>query len=134
MCVVPVFATGFECLVRAKEEDEGEAVAFVLFGYMRHAGIDTPAINRIAYLRAVGCDIMLCGLGDLVSKTEMATHVVVGFAKLVVCEETTEGIIECVDGSLKRCGVIEEDVLVLVQTICDGDRAHGFLVACAIAA
>ena len=101
---------------------------------MCHAGIDTPAINGIAYLRAVGCDIMLCGLSDLVSKTEMATHVVVGFTKLIVCEETTEGIIECADGLLKRCGVIEEDVLVLVQTICDGDSVHGFLVACGIAA
>ena len=101
---------------------------------MCHAGIDAPAIDRVAYLRAVGCDIMLSGLGDLVSKTEMATHVVVGFAELVVCEETTEGVIECVDGLLKRCGVIEEDVLVLVQTICDGDSVCGFLVACGIAA
>jgi hypothetical protein len=57
---------------------------------------------------------MLCGLSDLVSKTEMATHVVVGFAKLVVCEETPKGIVECVDGLLKRCGVIVEDVHVLV--------------------
>ena len=134
MCIVPVFATGFECLVRAKEEDEGEAVALVLFGYMRQAGIDTPAINRIAYLRAVGCDIMLCGLSDLVSKTEMATHVVVGFAELVVCEETTEGVIECVDGLLKRCGVVVEGVHVLIKTISNSDSVHGFLVACGIAA
>ena len=134
MRVVPVFATGFECLVRAEEEDEGEAVTLVLFADMCQAGIDTPTINRIAYLRAVGCDIMLSGLGDLVSKTEMAPDVVVGFAELVVCEETTEGVVECVDGLLKRCGVVIEGVLMLIKTISNSDSVHGFLVARGIAA
>ena len=81
---------------------------------MCHAGIDAPAIDRVAYLRAVGCDIMLCCLSDLVSKTEMAPHVVVGFAELVVCEETPKGVVERADGLLKCCGVFVEDVLVLV--------------------
>ena len=132
MRVIPVFATFVEGAVGAEEEDEGEGVALVLFGYVRQAGIDTPAINRIAYLRAVGCDIMLSGLSDLVSKTEMAPHVVVGFAELVVCEESAERIIKCADDLLKCCGVFVEDVLVLIKTISNSDSVHGFLVACGI--
>ena len=111
---VPVFTTGFERLVGTNEEDEGKAVTLVLFADMRQAGVDAPAIDRIVYLRAVSSDIMLCSLGDLVIKTEMAAHVVVGFAELVVCEESAERIIECADSLLKRCGVVKEGVLVLV--------------------
>ena len=77
---------------------------------------------------------MFCGLGDLVIKTEVAPHVVVGFAELVVCEETTERIIECADGLLKRYGVVVEGVLGLIQTICDCDSGVCFLVASAIIA
>ena len=135
MRVVPVFATFVEGAVGAEEEDEGERVALVLFGYMRHAGVDTPAIiDRVIYLRAVGCDIVRCGLGDMVVKTEMSPHVVVGFAELVVCKEFAERGVERADGLLKRCGVIEEDVLVLVQTICDGDGGMRFLPASGVVA
>ena len=134
MRVVPVFATLVEGTIGAKEEDESEAVALVLFGYMCHAGIDTPAINRIAYLRAIGSDIMHSCLGYLVSKTEIATHVVVGFAELVVCEETTKGVVERADGLLKCCGVVIEGVLVLVQTICDSDSDVCLLVTSRVAA
>ena len=123
MRVVPVFATGFECLVRAKEEDEGEAVAFVLFADMCQTGVDTPAINRIVYLCAIGSDIMHSCLGNLTSKTEMASHVVVRFAKLVVCEETTERVVECADSLLKRCGIIVENMLVLIKTISNSDSS-----------
>ena len=134
MRIVPVFATFVEGAVGAEEEGKGETVALVLLGYMRQAGIDTPTINRIAYLRAVGCDIMLSGLGDLIVKTEMTPDVVVGFAELVVCEETTEGVVECADSLLKRCSIGIEEVFVFVQTICDSDRVCGFLVAWGIAA
>ena len=133
MRVVPVFATFVEGAVGAEEEDEGERVALVLFGYMRHAGVDTPAIYRIVYLRAVGSDIVRCGLGDLVVKTEMAADVVVGFAELVVCKESAERGVERADGLLKRCGVGIEQVFVLVQTICDSDSGLRFLVAGGVA-
>ena len=134
MCVVPVPTASFECLVGTNEEDEGEAVALVLFADMRQAGVDTPAIDRIVYLRAVSSDIMLCSLGDLVVETEMATHVVVGFAELVVCEETTERVIECADDLLQRYGVVKEGVFGLVETISDGDSSMCFLVASAVVA
>ena len=134
MCVVLILTTGFERLVGSNEEDKGEAVALVLFADMRQAGVDTPAIDRVVYLRAVSSDIMLCSLGDLVSKTEMAAHVVVGFAELVVCEESAERIIECADSLLKCCGVVKEGVFVLVQTICDSDSGMCFLVASAVVA
>ena len=114
MCKVPILATGFKGFVGTEEEDKGKAVALVLFADMRLAGVDTPAIDRVVYLRAVGSDIMLCSLGDLVIKTEMTPHVVVGFAELVVCEESAEGIIKCADDLLKRCGVVKEGVFVLV--------------------
>ena len=77
---------------------------------------------------------MFCGLGDLVIKTEVAAHVVVSFAELVVCEESAERIIECADSLLKCCGVVKEGVLVLIQTICDGDSSMCFLVASAVVA
>ena len=134
MRIVPLFATGFECLVRAKEEDEGEAVTLVLFADMRQAGVDAPAIDRVVYLCAVGSDIMLCCLGDLVVETEMTSEVVVGFAELVMREETTERVIECADDLLERYGVVVEGVLVLVETICDSDSDVGFLVASAVVA
>jgi hypothetical protein len=114
MCVVPVLAAGFERLVGTNEEDEGKTVTLVLFADMRQAGVDTPAIDRVVYLRAVSSDIMLCSLGDLVIKTKVAPHVVVGFAKLVVCEKSAEGIIKCADSLLKRYGVVKEGVFVLV--------------------
>ena len=57
---------------------------------------------------------MFSCLGDLVIKTEMTPHVVVGFAELVVCEESAERVIERADGLLQRCGVVVEGVLVLV--------------------
>ena len=117
MCIIPVLTTLIKGTVGANEENEGEAIALVLFSNMCHAGIDTPAIDRVVYLRAVGSDIMLCGLGDLVSKTEMATHVVVGFAELVVCEESAERVVKRVDGLQNRCGVVVEGVLGLVETI-----------------
>ena len=134
MCVVPVLSAGFERLVGPNEEDKGKAVTLVLFADMRQAGVDAPAIDRVVYLRAVSSDIMLCSLGDLVIKTEMTPHVVVSFAELVVCEETTERIIECADGLLKCCGVVVEDVLSLVETISDGDSSMCFLVASAVVA
>ena len=134
MCVVPVFAAGFERLVGTNKEDEGEAVALVLFADMRQAGVDTPAIDRVVYLRAVRSDIMFCGLGDLVVETEVAAHVVVSFAELVVCEETTERVVECADSLLKRYGVVVEGVLGLIQTICDSDSGVCFLVASAVVA
>ena len=96
------------------EEDEGEAVALVLLADMRQAGVDAPAIDRVAYLRTVGSDIMFCGLGDLVVETEVAPHVVVGFAELVVRDESAERIIECADSLLKCCGVVKEGVFVLI--------------------
>lgn len=133
VCIVPLFATFVEGAVGAEEEDEGEGVALVLFGYVRHAGVDTPAIDRIIYLRAVGCDIVRCGLGDLIVKTEMAPHVVVSFAELVVCEETPKGVVECADSLLKCYGVGIEQVFVLVQTICDSDSGLRFLVAGGVA-
>ena len=133
MCVVPVFAALVEGAVGTEEEDEGEGVALVLFGYMRHAGVDTPAIDRVIYLRAVGSDIMRCSLGDLVVKTEMASDVVVRFAELVVRKESAERGVERVDGLLKRCGVGIEQVFVLVQTICDSDSGLRFLVAGGVA-
>ena len=133
MRVVPVFAALVEGAVSAKEEDEGEGVALVLFGYMRHAGVDTPAVNRIIYLRAVGCDIVRCGLGDMVVKTEMASDVVVRFAELVVREDFDKWVIKRADGLLKRCGVGIEQVFVLVQTICDSDSGLRFLVARGVA-
>ena len=134
MRVVPVFATFVEGAVGAEEEDEGEGVALVLFGYMRHAGVDASAIDRVIYPCAVGSDIMFCGLWDLVSKTKMTTHVVVGFAELVVCKEFADRVVERADGLLKRCGVGIEQVFVLVQTICDSDSVLGFLVARGVAA
>ena len=66
MRVVPVFATLVEGTIGAEEEDKGERVALVLLAYMRHAGVDTSAIDRIVYLRSVGCDIVRCGLSDLI--------------------------------------------------------------------
>ena len=117
MCIIPVLTTLIKGTVGANEENESEAVALVLFSNMCHAGIDTPAIDRVVYLCAVSSDIMFCGLGDLVSKTEMAAHVVVGFAELVVCEESAERIIECADDLLKCCGVVVEGVLGLIETI-----------------
>ena len=80
MCIIPVLTILIKGTVGANEENESEAVAFVLFSNMCHAGIDTPAIDRVAYLRAGGGDIMLCGLSDLVSKTEMTSYLVVGFS------------------------------------------------------
>ena len=133
MRVVPVFAALVEGAVGTEEEGEGERVALVLFGYMRHAGVNTPAVNRIIYLRAVGCDIVRCGLGDLVVETEMTSEVVVCFAELVVCEESAQRVVKRVDGLLNRCGVGIEQVFVLVQTICDSDSVHGFLVAGGVA-
>ena len=62
-------------------------------------------------------------LGNLTSKTEMASHVVVRFAKLVVCEETTERVIKHADGLLKRCGIIVENMLVLIKTISNSDSS-----------
>ena len=134
MCIIPVLTTLIKGTVGANEENESEAVAFVLFSNMCHAGIDTPAIDRVVYLRAVGSDIMLCGLGDLVIKTEVAAHIVVSFAELVVREETTERVIECADSLLKRYGVVVEGVLGLIQTICDSDSGVCFLVASAVVA
>ena len=131
---VPVLTTGFERLVGTNKEDEGKAVTLVLFADMRQAGVDAPAIDRVVYLRAVSSYIMLCGLSDLVIKTEVAPHVVVGFAELVMGEETTERVIECADSLLKRYGVVVEDVLSLVQTICDSDSSMCFLVASAVVA
>ena len=133
MRVVPVFATLVEGAVGAEEEGEGERVALVLFGYVCHAGVDTPAIDRVIYLRAVGCDIVRCGLGDLIVKTEMAADVVMSFAELVVREEFAERGTERADGLLKRYGVGIEQVFVLVQTICDSDSGLRFLVAGGIA-
>lgn len=133
MRVIPVFATFVEGAVGAEEEDEGEGVALVLFGYMRHAGVDASAVDRVIYLRAVGSDIVRCGLGDLVVETEMAPDVVVGFAELVVREEFAERGVERADGLLKRCGVGIEQVFVLVQTICDSDSGLRFLVASGVA-
>ena len=77
---------------------------------------------------------MLCGLGDLVVETEVAAHVVVSFAELVMGEEMTERIIECADDLLKRYGVVVEGVLGLIQTICDSDSGVCFLVASAVVA
>ena len=134
MCVVPVFATSFERLVGTNKEDEGEAIALVLFADMRQAGVDAPAIDRVVNLCAVGSDIMFSSLGDLVVETEMTPHVVVGFAELVMREETTERVIECADDLLERYGVVVEGVLVLVETICDSDSDVGFLVASAVVA
>lgn len=114
MCVVPVFTALVEGVVGTEEEDEGEGVALVLFGYMCHAGVDTSTIDRVIYLCAVGSDIVRCGLGDLVVETEMAPDVVVGFAELVVCKEFAERGVERADGLLKRCGVGIEQVFVLV--------------------
>ena len=101
---------------------------------MRHARVDTSTIDRVIYLRAVSCDIVRCGLGDLVVETEMAPDVVVGFAELVVCEETTKRVIEYADSLLKRYGVVVEGVLGLIQTICDCDSGVCFLVASAVVA
>ena len=117
MCVVPVLTAGFKRLVGTNKEDEGEAVALVLLADMRQAGVDAPAIDRVAYLRTVGSDIMFCGLGDLVVETEVAPHVVVGFAELVMCEESAKGVVKRVDGLQNRCGVVVEGVFVLVETI-----------------
>ena len=133
MRVVPVFAALVEGAVGTEEENEGEGVALVLFGYMCHAGVDTSTIDRIIYLRAVGCDIMRCGLGDLVVETEMAPDVVVGFAKLIVREEFAERAVERADSLLKRSGIGIEQVFVLVQTICDSDSGLRFLVASGVA-
>ena len=77
---------------------------------------------------------MLCGLGDLVVETEVAAHVVVSFAELVMGEEMTERVIECADSLLKRYGVVVEGVLGLIQTICNGDSGVCFLVASAVVA
>lgn len=131
--VIPIFATFVEGTVGTDEEGEGEGVALVLFGYMRHAGIDTPAVNRIIYLRAVGCDIMRCGLGDLVVETEMTPDVVMSFAELVMREEFAKRGVECANGLLKRSGVGIEQVFVLVQTVCNSDGVLGFLVAGGVA-
>ena len=114
MCVVPVFAALVEGAVGAEEEDEGEGVALVLLADMRHARVDTSAVDRIIYLRAVGSDIVRCGLGDLVVKTEMAPDVVVGFTELVVCKEFAERGVERAGGLLKRSGIGIEQVFVLV--------------------
>ena len=133
MRVVPVFATLVEGAVGTEEEGEGEGVALVLFGYMRHAGVDTSAIDRVIYLRAVGCDIVRCGLSDLIVKAEMTPHVVVRFAELVVCKEFAERGVERADGLLKRSGIGIEQVFVLVQTICDSDSGLRFLVARGVA-
>ena len=57
---------------------------------------------------------MLCGLGNLVVETEMTSEVVVGFAELVVCEESAKGVVKRMDGLLQRCGVVVEGVFVLV--------------------
>ena len=133
MCVVPIFATFVEGAVGTDEEGEGEGVALVLFGNMRHAGVDTPAVNRIIYLRAVGCDIMRCGLGDLVVETEMTPDVVMSFAELVMREEFAQRVIKCANGLLKRSGVGIKQVFVLVQTIFNGDGVLGFLVAGGVA-
>ena len=133
VCVVPVLAALVEGAVGAEEEDEGEGVALVLFGYVRHAGVDAPTINRIVYLCAVGCDIMLGCLGDLAVETAVATHIVVRFAEVVVCKETAERVVERADGLLKRCGVGIEQVFVLVQTVCHGDSVLSFLIASSVA-
>ena len=133
MCVVPVFATLVEGTIGAEEEDKREAVALVLLAYMRHAGVDTSAIDRIVYLRAVGCDIVRCGLSDLIVKAEMTPHVVVRFAELVVREDFGKGFVKRADGLLKRCGIRIEQVFVLVQTICDSDSGLRFLVARGVA-
>ena len=133
MRVIPVFATFVEGAVGAEEEDECEGVALVLFGYVRHAGVDTPAIDRIINLRAVGSDIMRCSLGDMVVKTEMASDVVVRFAELVVCKESAQRVVERADRLLKRSGIGIEQVFVLVQTICDSDSGLRFLVASGVA-
>ena len=101
---------------------------------MRQAGVDTPAIGRVVYLRAVSSDIMLCSLGNLVVETEMTSEVVVRFAELVMGEETTERVIECADSLLKRYGVVKEGVFGLVETISDGDSSMCFLVASAVVA
>ena len=77
---------------------------------------------------------MFCGLGDLVVETEVAPHVVVGFAELVVCEESATGVVKRVDGLLQRCGVVKEGVFGLVETICDSDSGVCFLVASAVVA
>ena len=129
MRVVPFFAALVEGAVGAEEEDECERVALVLFGYMRHAGVDTSTIDRVIYLCAIGSDIVRCGLGDLVIKTEVAADVVVGFAELIGCKEFAERVVERADRLLKRCGVGIEQVFVLVQTICDSDSGLRFLVA-----
>jgi len=131
--VIPVFATFVEGAVGTDEEDEGEGVALVLFGYMRHAGVDTPTVDRIIYLRAVGCDIVRCGLSDLVVETEMAADVVVGFAELVMREEFAQRVVKCADGLLKRNCVGIKQMFVLVQTICDSDSGLRFLVARGVA-
>ena len=128
MCVVPVLATGFECLVGSNEEDKGKAIILVLLTDMCHARVYAPSINGVIHLRAIGCNIMLCGLGNLVSKTEVTRHVVVGFAELVVCEEAAERVIKRVNGLLDRCGVIIEHVLVLVQTICKTNHLLRLLI------
>ena len=133
MCVVPVFTALVEGVVGTEEEDEGEGVALVLFGYMCHAGVDTSTIDRVIYLCAVGSDIVRCGLGDLIVKTEMASDVVVGFAELVVCEDFDKWVIKRADGLLKRSGIGIEQVFVLVQTICDSDSGLRFLVASGVA-
>ena len=132
--VIPVFSALVEGAIGAEEEGEGERVALVLFGYMRHAGVDASAIDRDIYPCAVGSDIMFCGLWDLVSKTKMTPHVVVGFAELIMREDTTQRIVKRSDGLLKRCGVGIEQVFVLVQTICDSNSGLRFLVACGVAA
>ena len=62
------------------EEDKRKSVAFVLLGDMREAGVDTSAVKRIRYLRAVGSYIMNSSLGDIALIGEVATHVVVGYA------------------------------------------------------
>lgn len=76
---------------------------------------------------------MLGCLGDLAVETAMASHIVVRFAELVVCKESAERVVERADGLLKRCGVGIEQVLVLVQTVCDSDSVLSFLVARGVA-
>ena len=112
--IVPVLATGFERLVGTNEEYQREAVALVLFGYMRQARVDASAGDRVIYPCAVGSDIMFCGLWDLVSKTKMTPHVVVRFAELVMREDTTQRIVERSDSLLKGNGVGIKRVFVLV--------------------
>ena len=114
MCIVPVFFAGLERLVGTEEKDEGKAIALALFGYMCQAGVDTSAIEWVVNLCAIGSNIMLCGLRDLISETEVATDVVVRFAELVMCEEFATGAVECMDSLLECCGIVVEDVLVLV--------------------